>query len=182
MYERQKDQQRGEGVLVVGYLVSVLLKGRLVLKVRSAAGQAPCLSVDVEGAMYSMVAVVVRMRCDFPSLKRNDEIAQQGVDGSDLTQGIHCTHTTGIWGRDFRINILGQMQSVVGQQTMGIESEPHHSKVSELRPFLTKTNGRLGQPTEIEPEFIESHASEASSGKNLPNSAVKRDASSNDWL
>lgn len=73
-------------------LVSVLLEGRLVLEVRPPSTESACLCVYVQGAVDPAEAAgrLVPGR-DVLLLERHDEVAQQGVDGTHLTESIHCT-------------------------------------------------------------------------------------------
>ena len=113
--------------------------------------------------MHSMVAVVVRMRCNLPALKRNDEIAQQGVDGSNLTQGIHCTHNQGLGLGIQDIHIMSDTELSAKHQMVGIEDEHVDGYLNELWPAWrdTKVVGLHG-PLSSSPSSSMSYASEAS--------------------
>lgn len=64
------------------YLVSVLLKSRLVLQVGSAGRQPACLCIDVQAAMNAAQVAVFVQCCNLTALQWPDEVAEQGINGS----------------------------------------------------------------------------------------------------
>ena len=72
-------------------LVSVLLQSRLVLQIGAAGREPAGLGVDVEAAVdAAQLALAVPGR-NLAALQGLDEVAEQGVDGTQIAQSINCT-------------------------------------------------------------------------------------------